>query len=65
MDAKKIKKKKKHEINKIRFQNPRSELLDLQDRMDWRKCATSVEEEGLATRVIRQQFAPFDPKKKK
>merc|ERR1719387_3485756 len=41
------------------------ELLDLQDRVDWKKCATSPEEEGLAARVIREQFAPFDPKKKK
>lgn len=40
------------------------ELLELRDRVDWRACAGSADEEALGARVLREQFAAFDPRKK-
>ena len=35
-------------------------ILDLEDRIDWRDCKSSKEEESEWTKEFRKMFQPFD-----
>jgi len=35
-------------------------VLDLPDRVDWKNCKVSKEEETILTKAFRKRFQPFD-----
>lgn len=35
-------------------------LLNIPDRVDWKACSTSKEEETQAAKAFRKQYQPFD-----
>lgn len=37
-----------------------AELLNLPERVNWKNCSTSKEEEGQLVSTFREQFEPFD-----